>query len=86
MLAFVNPCASFDGVRRAVRFWGHDGAFEIAFTVTRDALGSFGPGLSDEEDSCLAAFHANTTAIHAAASRAYGIEKKNSLVIDIGGI
>jgi hypothetical protein len=86
MLAFVNPSTSFDGVRRAVRFWGHDGAFEIAFLVTRDALGSLRPGMPDDEANCLAVFDANRPTIHAAALRAYGIGKKSGLVIDIGEI
>jgi hypothetical protein len=82
MLEFVNPSTSFDGVRRAVRFWGHDGAFEIAFLVTRDALGSLRPGMPDDEASCLAVFNAHRQSIHTAALRAYGTGKKSRFVID----
>jgi hypothetical protein len=86
MLAFVNPSTSFDCVRRAVRFWGHDGPFEITFLVTRDALERFRPSMADDEASCLAVFNANRQSIHTAASRAYGSGKKSRLVIDLGDI
>jgi hypothetical protein len=82
MLAFVNPSTSFDDVRRAVRFWGHDGPFEVAFLVTCEALDSFRPGMSDDEASCLSVFNANRQSIHTAASRAYKTGKKSRLVID----
>ena len=37
-LAFPNPSRSFDEVRNAVRFIGHDGMFEVPFFVEADAL------------------------------------------------
>jgi hypothetical protein len=86
MLAFVNPSSSFDGVHRAVRFWGHDGAFEVACVVTCEALGSFRPGMPDDEANCLSVFNANRHSIHEAATRAYGAGGKTRLVIDIGAI
>ena len=38
MLNFPNQSRVFDPTRRAVRFWGHDGAMEWSFFVTEDAL------------------------------------------------
>jgi hypothetical protein len=37
-LAFPNPSRSFDEVRNAVRFIGHDGMFQIRFFVEAGAL------------------------------------------------
>ena len=37
-LAFPNTARSFDEVRKAVRFFGHDGMFEIRFFVEAEAL------------------------------------------------
>ena len=37
-LSFPNKSRAFDATRRAVRFWGHDSAMEVAFFVTEDAL------------------------------------------------
>ena len=38
MLDFPNQSRVFDPTRRAVRFWGHDGAMEWSFYVSEDAL------------------------------------------------
>ena len=37
-LSFPNKSRAFDATRRAVRFWGHDSAMEVAFFITEDAL------------------------------------------------
>ena len=42
-LAFPNPSRSFDEVRNAVRFIGHDGMFEVPFFIDADAEPGF-PG------------------------------------------
>ena len=44
MLDFPNQSRVFDPTRRAVRFWGHDGAMEWSFYVTEDALKLLQPG------------------------------------------
>lgn len=41
-LAFPNSARSFDDVRKAVRFFGHDGMFEIRFFVEAAALAKGG--------------------------------------------
>jgi hypothetical protein len=43
MLRFPNPSRSYDLTRRAVRFWGHDGAMEASFFVEAPALRIFQP-------------------------------------------
>lgn len=37
-LHFPNSSRSYDEHRKCVRFWGHDGTFEIAFFVDLEAL------------------------------------------------
>jgi hypothetical protein len=37
-LNFTNQSRSYDATRHAVRFWGYDGALEVSFFVTDDAL------------------------------------------------
>ena len=37
-LNFTNQSRSYDATRQAVRFWGYDGAREVSFFVTDDAL------------------------------------------------
>lgn len=69
-LAFLNPSRSFDKVRYAVRFVGHDGMLEIPFYVEAAALSLPGEALLSEQGS-LAAFDAARLAIHEAAQAAY---------------
>ena len=44
-LAFPNPSRSFDEVRNAVRFIGHDGMFQVRFLVEAGALEKSGTEL-----------------------------------------
>ena len=37
-LNFPNTSRSYDATHEWVRFWGHDGTFEVAFFVDREAL------------------------------------------------
>ena len=46
-LNFPNPCRSYDATRRAVRFWGHEGAMEASFFINEDALRRLQPGPPD---------------------------------------
>ena len=73
-LAFPNPSRSFDQVRNAVRFTGHDGMFEVRFFVEAGALQQsdaalHGSGAS--EKNYLAAFDALRTRIQNVARKAY---------------
>ncbi|WP_187972413.1 DUF1488 domain-containing protein [Aquibium microcysteis] len=65
-LEFPNRSRSFDDARRAVRFSGYDGMFEVRFFVEADALSlrNVSPaGDVDLEDTCLAAFDAQRPSI-----------------------
>lgn len=78
-LAFPNPSRSFDEVRNAVRFIGHDGMFEVPFFVNVDALGSGKAELSEAE--CLTAFDAARGLIHDVAREAYSHGRRNSYTL-----
>jgi hypothetical protein len=78
MLNFPNHSRVFDPTRRAVRFWGHDGAMEWSFFVTEDALKRLQPGLERDEASLLLAFDTNRTAVYAAAAKVYKRERRGS--------
>jgi hypothetical protein len=78
MLTFPNGSRFFDPTRRAVRFWGHDGAMEWSFFVTEGALKRLQPKTERDEASLLVAFDASRTAIYAAAIKAYKQGRKGS--------
>lgn len=77
-LNFPNASRSFDTTRRAVRFWGHDGAMESSFFMTEDALRSVQPKTSVEETDLLRAFDLNRDRIHATAAKVYARGRKGS--------
>jgi Protein of unknown function (DUF1488) len=77
-LEFPNRSRAYDATRRAVRFWGNDGAMEASFFVTEDALRRLAPGLPDDEASFLAAFDTHRAVIHTAAAKVYARGRKGS--------
>jgi hypothetical protein len=78
MLDFPNQSRVFDPTRRAVRFWGHDGAMEWSFYVSEDALKQLQPATTRDEAALLSAFDTCRSAIHAAAKKAYKRSRKGS--------
>ncbi len=81
MLEFPNRSRSFDDGRRAVRFSGYDGMFEVRFFVEADALSpqSGSPANEDEfEDACLAAFDAQRPSIQDIARDMYSSDRRVS--------
>jgi len=78
MLDFPNQSRFFDPTRRAVHFWGHDGAMEWSFYVTEDALKRLQPAMTRDEAALLAAFDGCRPAIYAAAKKAYKRGRKGS--------
>jgi hypothetical protein len=67
-LTFPNRSRSYDEVRKAVRFLGYDGMFEVPFLVQAEALV---PPSKVTEADCLAAFDASRDSIYDVARRAY---------------
>ena len=71
-LNFPNPTRSYDERRRAVRFVGHDGLFEIPFFVEAAALARKAePGSAMSEAKCLSVFDGSRASILSAARAAY---------------
>ncbi len=83
-LSFPNECRSYDGTRRAVRFWGYDGALERPFLITADALRHVRPGLPADEEGLLRAFDLNRALIYATASKVYARGGKSSYELVAG--
>jgi hypothetical protein len=81
-LAFPNRMRSFDATRRAVRFWGHDGAMEACFFVSEEALQRVHPDAARDESGLLGAFDAHRDRIHQAAAKVYARGRKGSY--DVG--
>jgi len=83
-LAFPNPSRSFDEVRNAVRFTGHDGMFQVRFLVEAGALSkskSAVRGTALAESECLSAFDALRPSIHDVARKAYSHSRRDSYTL-----
>ena len=77
-LSFPNQSRSYDATLRAVRFWGHDGAMEVAFFVNEDALKRIEPSMRSDETGLLNAFDSHRGLIYAAATKVYRRSRKGS--------
>jgi hypothetical protein len=75
---FPNPSRFYDATRRAVRFWGHDGAMEAAFFVNADALKRIQPSIGGDEGGFLDAFDSHLELIHITALKIYMRARKGS--------
>lgn len=83
-LAFPNPSRSFDEVRSAVRFTGHDGMFQIRFLVEAAALtkpNADSCGADVLEATCLSAFDTLRTSIYDVARKAYSRRRRDSYTL-----
>jgi hypothetical protein len=70
-ISFPNESRSYDATRRAVRFWGYDGAMEASFFVTADALKRVQPDMAFDEAGLLVAFDENRDLIQTTAAKVY---------------
>jgi hypothetical protein len=77
-LNFTNPSRSYDATRHAVRFWGYDGALEVSFFVTDEALRRLHPGVSADAADLLAVFGTHRDRVLRAASRVYTRGRRGS--------
>lgn len=78
-LAFPNPSRSFDDVRGAVRFTGHDGMFEVPFYIEAGALSLRAGAMTEAE--YLSAFDARRGSIHDVAREAYSHGRRTSYTL-----
>jgi hypothetical protein len=79
---FPNSSRCFDATRRAVRFWGSDGALETTFFVTEGALQRIAPGTATGESELLRVFDTHVDQIHRAATRIYVRGSRGSYDLD----
>lgn len=79
-LAFPNPSRSFDEARKAIRFIGHDGMFEVPFFVEVGALVKPDKPAPTEAES-LTAFDAEVGSIHDVAREAYANGRRTSYTL-----
>jgi hypothetical protein len=86
MLNFWNQARSYDATRCAVRFWGHDGALEVSFFVTDEALRGLQPGVPAGEAGALAAFGSHRDRVLNAAAKVYARGRKGSYEVAAGDL
>ncbi len=82
-LAFLNPSRSYDETRRAIRFTGHDGMFEIRFFVDVEVFASLEAGNWPSEAASLLAFDASVEAIHRVARKAYSRDRRDMYTLSV---
>ncbi len=80
-LNFTNESRSYDATRRAVRFWGYDGAREVSFFATDEALHRLQPDAAHDEPGLLSTFSIHRDRVYAAAARVYARGPKGSYEI-----
>lgn len=81
-LNFPNRTRCYDTGRRGVRFWGHDGAFEISFFVDAAALARLSHnGDGTGEASSLSAFDRFRDQILRVATKLYASKRKEFYVL-----
>ena len=79
-LEFPNWSRSFDEVRNAVRFIGHDGMFEVPFFVEAEALARSSRAQPTEAD-CLAAFDAARATVYDVAREAFSHGRRTAYTL-----
>ncbi|MBX5157208.1 MULTISPECIES: DUF1488 domain-containing protein [unclassified Rhizobium] len=78
-LAFLSQSRSFDSVRNAVRFVGHDGMFQVLFFIEAGALAKSDAALQRTEPSetrWLSSFDALRNSIQHVAHKAYSCRRR----------
>ncbi|MER8747136.1 DUF1488 domain-containing protein [Mesorhizobium sp. M1004] len=80
-LTFPNPSRFYDEAGKRIRFVGHDGMFQISFSVAADALSKAPSGTATAEATYLAAFDIASSSIHDVASKAYARTRKSIYVL-----
>jgi hypothetical protein len=81
MLNFPNESRSYDSTRRCVRFWGHDGALEVSFSVEVAALLRMAPGTKHDALAVLESFDANRPRILKVARTVYARRRKGTYAL-----
>jgi hypothetical protein len=82
VLNFPNLSRSYVPSRHAIRFWGHDGAFEVHFFVEESALRHIAPETNRDEAGLLRCFDLNRERIFVAARQAHGRRRKDTYALN----
>ncbi len=82
-IAFPNRARSYDETARRIRFLGHDGMFEIRFSLDIDVLTNGPAPAATSECDYLAAFDGLRTKIIDVAERVYGSKRENLIVLKL---
>lgn len=83
-LQFPNPSRSFDKVRHAIRFIGHDGMFEVPFFIELEALVTSVAGLRSmelSEEMYLSNFDSARRSIEDVAREAYSLRRQTFYIL-----
>ncbi|RWC49931.1 DUF1488 domain-containing protein [Mesorhizobium sp.] len=80
-LTFPNRSRSYDEAGQRIRFVGHDGMFQISFSVAADAMARMQPGAAADEAGYLATFDMQSSTIREVASKAYDRTHKSMYVL-----
>lgn len=80
-LTFPNRSRSYDEAGKRIRFVGHDGMFQISFSVAADAMTKIQPRTSADEAGYLATFDSESSVIRDVASKAYDRTRKSMYVL-----
>lgn len=80
-LTFPNSSRSYDSDHGRIRFVGHDGMFQISFSITTEAVSGKRFDGSEAERGYLAAFDASRAQVHAIATRAYARTRKTTYAL-----
>jgi hypothetical protein len=80
-LTFPNSSRSYDSDHGRIRFVGHDGMFQISFSITTDAVSRKRFDDADAEREYLAAFDASRSQVQAIATKAYARTRKTTYAL-----
>ncbi|CAH2396183.1 MULTISPECIES: DUF1488 domain-containing protein [Mesorhizobium] len=80
-LTFPNRSRSYDEAGKRIRFVGHDGMFQISFSVATDAISKAPSEAPTAEATYLAAFDTASSSIHEIARNAYARTRKSIYVL-----
>jgi hypothetical protein len=83
-LDFPNISRSYNPASHSIRFWGHDGLFEVPFFMDTGVLCDIAPGTNKNEAGVLQSFDRNWHRIIQAAGKAYSRGRKGSYALSAG--
>lgn len=80
-IASPNQSRSYNEIERTIRFMGHDGMFEVRFTIGIDTLAKAVAAKLSGEKEALSAFDGTRKRIPDAAEKLYGKSKRSNMLV-----